>query len=506
MTTPTTPAAVTVANTLAAHPDGITTRALADASGVSASTVAKTLTAMEADGTATRTPGPANGNRKTADIWHPATTPAPADEAPADETPADATPAPADATPADETPADATATPADETPADETPADATPAPADETPADATATPADETPADETPADATPAPADETPADATATPADETPADETPADETPADAEAADAAAAPVSGAPVGPRQPDLKVLIMAGVLGGHPDGITADAAINESGLSVAMGDTILAAMEVTGAARRLPTEADGTELWVPVADADLTKVDPANAPTHTTCPTCGHTRKIRRPSARRAAATTGTGRTTGEINTDGSAKLAKNGLRNQVEAFMRDLGTGHDVTPGTVARELGGRSSGAVANSMARLTEPGVLVMTSEAPVKYALAETAPAPTAEVVAFMTRPLTDDEPATAAPADTDAASTDNTTGDDTADAGTDTTAATTTTDKAAAPADGDAASTDNATSDGTAEVGADTTAATTDEAAATGATTADDEAAAAPIAA
>ena len=358
MTTPTTPAAVTVAATLSAHPDGITTRALADASGVSVSTVAKTLTAMEADGTATRTPGPANGNRKTADIWHPATT-APA---PADETPADTAPALADETPADTAPALA---------------------------------------DETPADTTPAPADETGA----------------TDTTPADA----ATVAPVSGAPIGPRQPDLKVLIMAGVLGGHPDGVTADAAINESGLSVAMGDTILAAMEVTGAARRLPTEADGTELWVPVADADLAKVDPANAPTHTTCPTCGHTRKVRRPSARRAAAT-GTGRTTGEINTDGSAKLAKNGLRNQVEAFMRDLGTGHDVTPGTVARELGGRSSGAVANSMARLTEPGVLVMTSEAPVKYALAETAPAPTAEVVAFMTRPLTDDTDTTDEPAD------------------------------------------------------------------------------------
>jgi len=387
MTTPTTPAAVTVATTLAAHPDGITTRALADASGVSASTVAKTLTAMEADGTATRTPGPANGNRKTADIWHPATT----------------TPAPADATSADEAPADAIPTPADATPADATPADATPA--------------DEAPADEAPADATPA----------------------------------DEAAAPVSGAPVGPRQPDLKVLIMAGVLGGHPDGITADAAINESGLSMAMGDTILAAMEVTGAARRLPTEADGTELWVPVADADLSKVDPANAPTHTTCPTCGHTRKIRRPSARRAAAT-GTGRVTGEVNTDGSAKLAKNGLRNQVEAFMRDLGTGHDVTPGTVARELGGRSSGAVGNAMSRLTAEGVLVMTSEAPVKYALAETAPAPTADVRAYMTRPLTDDEPATdAASADDEADDTDAASADDTADAGTDPAA-----DEAAAP--------------------------------------------------
>jgi hypothetical protein len=261
------------------------------------------------------------------------------------------------------------------------------------------------------------------------------------------------------------------VLIMAGVLGGHPDGITADAAINESGLSVAMGDTILAAMEVTGAARRLPTEADGTELWVPVADADLAKVDPANAPTTTTCPTCGHTRKIRRPSARRAAAT-GTGRTTGEINSDGSAKLAKNGLRNQVEAFLRDLGTGHDVTPGTVARELGGRSSGAVGNAMSRLTAEGVLVMTNEAPVKYAMAETAPAPTPEVRAYMTRPLTDDEPASDEPA----------------------------TDDAAAPADTDAASTD----DDSADAGTDTT--TADEATAPGAATTDDEAAAAPIAA
>jgi hypothetical protein len=397
-------AAETVAATLTAHADGITTRALSEASGVSPSSVAKALAAMEAAGTATRTPGPANGNRKPADIWHPVTA-TPADETPADDTPADMSPADA----ADDSPAN-------DSTAGETPADTTPA---------GDSPADETPADDSPADDTPA---------HDSPADDSSADDSSADDTPADAAAE---VAPVSGAPVGPRQPDLKVLIMAGVLGGHPDGITADAAINESGLSVAMGDTVLAAMEVTGAARRLPIAEDGTELWVAVADADLAKVDSANAPTHTTCPTCGHTRKVRRPSARRAAATTGTGRTTGEINTDGSAKLGKNGLRNQVEAFMRDLGTGHDVTPGTVARELGGRSSGAVANAMARLTEPGVLVMTSEAPVRYALAETAPAPTADVRVFMTRPLTDDADTTD---DTtgDAASADDATSDDNTD--------------------------------------------------------------------
>jgi hypothetical protein len=361
-TTTTTPtAAETVAAAIVTHTEGITTRALSEAAGVSPSSVAKALAAMEAAGTATRTPGPANGNRKPADIWHPVT-----------------------ATPV-------TATPADDSPTDETPADDSPT--------------DETPADDSPADEAPA--------------DETPADDSRADDSPADTAAE---VAPVSGAPVGPRQPDLRVLIMAGVLGGHPDGITADAAINESGLSVAMGDTILAAMEAAGAARRLPAAEDGTELWVVVADADLATVDPANAPTTSTCPTCGHTRKIRRPSARRTTGT-GTGRTTGEINSDGSVKLAKNGLRNQVEAFMRDLGTGHDVTPGVVARQLGGRSSGAVGNAMARLTEPGVLVLVSEAPVKYALAETAPEPTTDVVAFMTRPRTDDEPTTADAADT-----------------------------------------------------------------------------------
>nr|WP_255597859.1 hypothetical protein [Micromonospora sp. RL09-050-HVF-A] len=195
---------------------------------------------------------------------------------------------------------------------------------------------------------------------------------------------------------------------MAGVLGGHPDGITADNAINESGLSVAMGDTILAAMEVAGAARRLPVDDDGNELWV-IGDGDLATVDPADAPTHSTCPTCGHTRKIRRPSARR---TTGTGRTTGETNSDGSAKLGKNELRNRVEAFMRDLGPGHDVTPGTAAREIGGRSPGAVRNAMSKLAHAGVLILTREAPETYALADDAPAPTAEVRAFMAPPQTD----------------------------------------------------------------------------------------------
>ncbi|WP_327025159.1 hypothetical protein [Micromonospora sp. NBC_01739] len=372
-----------VAEALREHP-GVTARKLAGTANLPLPVVTEALTAMEAAGTATRTPDPTKGNRKSADMWELATT---TDDAPATE---DA-PATADKpTPADDAPATGDTTP---TPADIEPTTDAPATADE-----------------------PTPTTDAPATGPAKAADEAPLPEAPV------------SGAPVSGAPVGPRQPDLKVLIMAGVLGGHPEGITADAAIGESGLSVAMGDTILAAMEVAGAARRLPVTEDGDELWV-IGDGDLATVDPANAPTHTTCPTCGHSRKIRRPSARR---TNGTGRTTGEINSDGSVKLGKNELRNRVEAFMRDLGPGHDVTPGTVAREIGGRSPGAVRNGMEKLTGFGVLVLTREAPETYALADNPPAPTAEVRAFMTPPQTDTTPSAGDRTSTDEAGTDEAT--------------------------------------------------------------------------
>jgi hypothetical protein len=360
MTTPTT-AAETVAATLAAHPDGITTRDLAAAAGVSASATAKALKDMEANGTATRVLGVADGNRKAADIWHPGT-------------PADMTAA--EAVLADLAPAAATS--------DEAPADAIPA--SDTPADTTAT--DDTPADEP----------------TAAPD----ADDT----TPDEADVAEAA--PVSGAPVGPRKPDLRVMLMAEVLEAHPTGITADEAIDKSGLSVVMGDTVLVAMEVAGAARCLPTEENaGTELWV-LGDGDLASVDPGNAPTHVTCPTCGHESKIRRPSARRAAATsaastaTRAGRVTSDINSDGSAKLAKGELERRVEAFVRDLGPGHNLTGGVVGRELG-RSPGACRNALARLADRKVMTLASVAPEMFTLSDNAPAPSPAVLALMTRP-------------------------------------------------------------------------------------------------
>jgi DNA-binding transcriptional MocR family regulator len=91
----------TVARALTDHPDGITTRALAKATGLAQTTVQKALTAMETAGTATRTPGESNGSRRTGDTWRPAT--ATADEAPVAD---DATATPDEAPVAD----DATAT------------------------------------------------------------------------------------------------------------------------------------------------------------------------------------------------------------------------------------------------------------------------------------------------------------------------------------------------------------------------------------------------------------
>ncbi|MET7952101.1 hypothetical protein [Micromonospora sp. NPDC005324] len=382
-----------VAEALGRHP-GLTARKLAGQENLSLPVVTEALKHMEEAGTATRTPGPTNGNRKSADLWEPVT--------PTGDTTDEATPDTTDEpTPAEN---DATGDPA----ADE------PTTADDAPATTDATP-------DTSDEATPANDDATGERA----ADEATLPEAPVSGVPVSG--VPVSGAPVSGAPVGPRQPDLKVLIMAGVLGGHPDGITADEAINESGLSVAMGDAVLAAMEVVGVARRLPVGEDGEELWV-IADGDLAAVDPANAPTHSTCSLCGHTRKIRRPSVRRAAAP---GRTLGEINGDGSVKLAKNELRNRVEAFMRDLGPGHDVTPGTVAREIGGRSPGAVGNGMRKMATAGVLVMTREAPETYALADDAPAPTADVRTFLTRPSTDTAPAGADVPTGDEADTDET---------------------------------------------------------------------------
>ncbi|OJF13131.1 MarR family transcriptional regulator, partial [Couchioplanes caeruleus] len=241
--------------------------------------------------------------------------------------------------------------------------------------------------------------------------------------------------APVSGAPSGAGD-HLKIVMVAGVLGDHPDGVSAADLIETSGLRAAVVARVLTAMEVAGAAVRKPADKpDGVDLWVR-GEADLDKVDLANAAPYRECVcTCGHKHRVKTGVA--VTTMRRPGRTTGEINTDGSAKLGKGELERMVEAWMRDLGTGHDVTPTTVGKELGGRSSGACGNALNKLTAAGVVVMTSAAPAKFALADNPPAPSDAVAALMTRPVTTDEAVS-----DEAPATDDTPADATTDATTD----------------------------------------------------------------
>lgn len=177
--------------------------------------------------------------------------------------------------------------------------------------------------------------------------------------------------APTSGAPTG--MPDLKVVMVAGILGDHPDGVTAADVIDQSGLRAPIVGRALVAMEAAGAARRLPpTEAGtGPELWAR-GDADPATVDLANAPTHTECPTCGHRTRVRTVGVTRGPRSTEPGR-----NGDGQATLRKGELR----ALVLDLINGHpdgEFTAGIIARELT-RSSGAVQNNLDVLLAQGLI-------------------------------------------------------------------------------------------------------------------------------
>src|SRR6266511_2283112 len=200
--------------------------------------------------------------------------------------------------------------------------------------------------------------------------------------------------APVSGAPVGSGD-HLKIVMVAGILGDHPDGVSASAIVDESGLRAAIVGRVLAAMETAGAAvRKPPTEpADesdpsGVELWVR-GDADLTTVDLSAAAVRVVCPTC------QRPMPRRNTVSVARTGTAGPgHNSDGQRTLGKGELENLVREFLR-ANPGHEFTALTISRELG-RSSGAVGNALAKLVTKGEAVLVKDAPMIYSLAS-APA-------------------------------------------------------------------------------------------------------------
>ncbi|MGH3433850.1 MAG: hypothetical protein ACRDQB_13540 [Thermocrispum sp.] len=261
-----------------------------------------------------------------------------------------------------------------------TPADTEPTTADTTadPAHTATEPTDTATTTDTPTGGTAtteATTDPTPAEAGAAPTGGTPAE------------------APVSGAPVDSGD-HLKVVMVAGILGDHPDGVTASAIVDESGLRAAIVGRVLAAMETASAAvRKPPADEGGVELWVR-GEADLTTVDLSTAAVRVVCPTCN------RPMPRRnTVAVTRLGPATPGHNSNGQRTLGKNELRNLVRDFLH-AHPGHEFTPTTIGRELG-RSFGAVSNALAKLVISGEADLVREAPAIFAAPDTAaPADTA----------------------------------------------------------------------------------------------------------
>lgn len=207
------------------------------------------------------------------------------------------------------------------------------------------------------------------------------ATETPAEATPAEATAPEAATvetAPVEASQAAPETndtpaapdseptppngqttpeapttgPDPYVMIVAGQLAGKSDGITGPDLVKLAGLAPGKTAVVLAAMEIAGAAVRVPAEEpDGEDRWI-LSDPDqVSTVDLSTVPTHCVCK-CGHTH-------RRQVTVTVSGRRGGTpgTNGDGARRFGKGELERIVRDFVRD-NPGHQFSDTDIAREL----------------------------------------------------------------------------------------------------------------------------------------------------
>src|SRR5581483_1667632 len=195
--------------------------------------------------------------------------------------------------------------------------------------------------------------------------------------------------APVSGAPAGNGSDHLKIAMVAGVLGEHPDGDAAATIVDESGLRAAIVGRVLAAMEVAGAAVRKQATPGSPELWIR-GECDIAGITLVVAPVWHEC-TCGHRHKV--PSSTAGARRVATSAAPGH-NADGQAMLGKNELRGMVLAFLRKH-PGHVFTPTDISKMLG-RSSGAIGNACDKLVISGEALLANEAPAKYTAAPVKP--------------------------------------------------------------------------------------------------------------
>lgn len=156
--------------------------------------------------------------------------------------------------------------------------------------------------------------------------------------------------------------PDPYVMIVAGQLAGKPDGITGPDLVKLAGLAPGKTAQILTAMQLSGAANRVPTEdPDGDDKWI-LGEADVSTVDPASVPTHCVCRECGntHRRQITVTVSGRRGGTPGT-------NGDGNPRFGKGELEKIVRDFVRE-NPGHHFSDTDIARELSQRLNRKVHN------------------------------------------------------------------------------------------------------------------------------------------
>lgn len=182
------------------------------------------------------------------------------------------------------------------------------------------------------------------------------------DDAPADDDSADAA----------PADPDTPVAPDA------PDAATTDDATPTKGDPTPPTNT-----------ERIDTAADNVQDTIGTQATDPTEAEPVVAEAIT-------------PADEGAAPEADTAADGAATDGDKAARMAPGALRGMVEDYLRDH-PGEEFSPTTIAKALGGKSSGAVNNALDKLVEDKIAMKTKEKPRRFALApaEVAAVPASE---------------------------------------------------------------------------------------------------------
>jgi len=172
---------------------------------------------------------------------------------------------------------------------------------------------------------------------------------------------------------------------LVAALGAHP-GATAAELAEVAGIGRSTAAKALAAMEHHGTARRGAGGRDGgrrlPDRWYPAADGTA-----GPAPVED-----GEEAGTVEPASETARAS-GQGEGGEGQPVDASAgRLGKGELRSLVLDYLADHASPEGLGPTAVAKGLGGKSSGAVGNALARLEADGRVRLVKESPRRYVTA------------------------------------------------------------------------------------------------------------------